>query len=411
MRQHISKSRRSQGAAGSPSGDAAFQLELIGDISEDSSHAGANGATTPPPPDHNGGVSSTMTNIDSSTAGTPPQPRRTYSQDWAAYNAAQTNEGRLFPILLRQLCDYVDQPLHSVGRPRLPMSDMLFSIGLKVYSTLSGRRAMTEINDAQVQGFLEKAPSFTSVFRYLENPDITPILQDIVGRSSLPMSVMETNFAADSTGFSTSSYSRWFDHKWGKNRSERKWIKTHLLVGVKTHIVVGVLATPGESADAPQLPELIRQAQKHFTIDEVYADKAYSSKQNLWTVHASGGVAFIPFKAYVRGTQRHGDHDILWQKMWHYFQFRQPEFMQHYHRRSNVESAIAMIKQKFGSSVRTRNPIAQVNEVLFKVLAHNICVLIEAWYELGIEATFQGDCSKIANCSKSLDSVPKMAWE
>ena len=36
-----------------------------------------------------------------------------------------------------------------------------------------------------------------------------------------------------------------------------------------------------------------------------------------------------------------------------------------------------MIKAKFGGYVRSKNPAAQVNEVLVKVLCHNICVLIQ----------------------------------
>jgi hypothetical protein len=47
-----------------------------------------------------------------------------------------------------------------------------------------------------------------------------------------------------------------------------------------------------------------------------------------------------------------------------------------------------MIKAKFGSSVRAKTPTAQVNEVLCKVLCHNICVLIQSIYELGLEPTF-----------------------
>ena len=47
-----------------------------------------------------------------------------------------------------------------------------------------------------------------------------------------------------------------------------------------------------------------------------------------------------------------------------------------------------MIKGKFGGAVRSKTPIAQVNEVLTKILCHNICVLISSMYELGIESTF-----------------------
>jgi hypothetical protein len=47
-----------------------------------------------------------------------------------------------------------------------------------------------------------------------------------------------------------------------------------------------------------------------------------------------------------------------------------------------------MIKAKFGANVRAKTPVAQVNEVLCKILCHNICVLIQSMVELGIETTF-----------------------
>ena len=74
--------------------------------------------------------------------------------------------------------------------------------------------------------------------------------------------------------------------------------------------------------------------------------------------------------------------------MWHFYNFNREAFLQHYHKRSNVETTFSMIKGKFGSSVRAKTPIAQVNEVLCKILCHNICVLIQSIYELGIEPVF-----------------------
>jgi len=47
-----------------------------------------------------------------------------------------------------------------------------------------------------------------------------------------------------------------------------------------------------------------------------------------------------------------------------------------------------MIKSKFGDSVRSKTEVAQVNEVLLKVLRHNICVVIHEMFELGIEPDF-----------------------
>ncbi len=63
-------------------------------------------------------------------------------------------------------------------------------------------------------------------------------------------------------------------------------------------------------------------------------------------------------------------------------------FSGRYHKRSNAESAFSMVKGKFGDSVRSRREEGQVNEVLAKVLCHNICVLVRATHELGIEPTF-----------------------
>ena len=64
------------------------------------------------------------------------------------------------------------------------------------------------------------------------------------------------------------------------------------------------------------------------------------------------------------------------------------EFLQHYHKRSNAEVVFHMIKSKFGDAVRSKTKTAQVNEILLKVLCHNICVVIQEMHELGIEAKF-----------------------
>ena len=47
-----------------------------------------------------------------------------------------------------------------------------------------------------------------------------------------------------------------------------------------------------------------------------------------------------------------------------------------------------MIKAKFGDLVRSKLDIAMKNEALCKILCHNICCLISAFYELKIEANF-----------------------
>lgn len=47
-----------------------------------------------------------------------------------------------------------------------------------------------------------------------------------------------------------------------------------------------------------------------------------------------------------------------------------------------------MIKAKFGNAVRSKLERAQINEVLCKVLCHNICCLIQAMFELNLKPKF-----------------------
>jgi hypothetical protein len=50
---------------------------------------------------------------------------------------------------------------------------------------------------------------------------------------------------------------------------------------------------------------------------------------------------------------------------------------------------MAMIKAKFRDDVRSRTDTAMANEVLCKVLDHNICCLIQSTREFGIDLDFQ----------------------
>ncbi len=76
--------------------------------------------------------------------------------------------------------------------------------------------------------------------------------------------------------------------------------------------------------------------------------------------------------------------------MYHFFKHNREKFLEHYHQRSNAETAYSMIKGKFGDSLRSKSDTGQINEALCKVLCHNLCVLVQAMHELGIEPAFSG---------------------
>jgi transposase len=315
----------------------------------------------------------------------------TYTQQWHVYNEAQVHEGERFEQLLKALCDTIPQaPQQGRGRRRHLISDIVFALASRTYSMKSGRRYMSEMKEARADGTVEHAVSYNSAFDYLEKPEMTDLLKVLIARTAAPLKEVEVDFAADSTGFGTVTYERWYDVKWGKQRSRNRYIKTHIMTGVKTNVITAIEATVSESSDIRQLPYLVNETARQFTMQEVSADKGYSARKSLHAITAVGATPFIPFQAQATGlpnTSR--KYDALWHYMHAFYNFNRAEFNAHYHKRSNVETTFSMIKAKFGASVRAKTPTAQVNEVLLKALCHNIVVLIQSMYELGIEPNFR----------------------
>lgn len=153
----------------------------------------------------------------------------TYPQKWSAYNDAQTHEQDRFQSLLAELCSGLPTPQPKNGRPPLPLSDAVFSIVFKVYSTVSQRRFVCDLREAHERGHISKVPHFNCISNYLENPALTPLLRELITQSSLPLKSVETDFAVDSSGFATSRFTRWFDIKYGTPKVKQDWVKVHLM--------------------------------------------------------------------------------------------------------------------------------------------------------------------------------------
>ena len=164
-------------------------------------------------------------------------------------------------------------------------------------------------------------------------------------------------------------------------------MKVHSACGVKTNVVTAVRILDKDTADSPQFKPLIETTAQTFNVKEVVADKGYSGNDNFEAAADVGGTAFIAFKSNATGGV-----GGLFQKMFHFFQFQRDEFLAHYHRRSNVESTFSAVKRKFGDSVMSKTDTAMVNEVLCKLLCHNLCCLIQEQETLGIVPVFwKGD--------------------
>ena len=280
--------------------------------------------------------------------------RKTYTQEWKAYNTAQTHEKSELQALLYELCKSLPEPEQRTGRPRLSLSDIIFSSTYKIYSTVSGRRFATDLREAKARGYLSRLPHYNSVFRYLESDALTPYLYELITLSAQPLKSVESDFAVDSSGFSTGQFMRWVDVKYGKEEDRRMWLKLHLMCGVKTNIVTSVQVSDGYAHDYHYYKGLVDQTKQiGFGMKEVSADKAYLGAENLLTTLRNGAIPYIPFKSNSVPDSRgsYGPKSELWTRMFHFYSLHRAEFLQHYHKRSNVETTFHMIKSKFGQKI------------------------------------------------------------
>jgi len=284
--------------------------------------------------------------------------KKTYPQNWKAYNISQQTEKEKLMELLSDITSRIRQPAYTFGRPKSNLGDNIFAMIFKTYSTFSGRRFATDMNWALEKGYIGSKVPYNTMFDYFKKPEITPILAQMVTLTSLPLRTTETKFNIDSTGFGTLNFQRWYSFKHGKEICSRRWVKCHFVNGAKSNIITSVKITSEFNNDCPHLPELANKTAEYFNMEELSGDKAYLSKKNFETVDKLGGTFYVPFKKNSKAS----GNGMIWKKMYHYFMLNNEEYLQHYHARSNAESTVNMIKSKFGDKVRSKLWTAQVNE-------------------------------------------------
>jgi transposase len=310
-------------------------------------------------------------------------PRRpTYKQaDPGLYDEAQQLEHQLFDAMLWDLLGTVNERVCEtghLGRPSIPLRTQILVAVRKVHLAQSSRRArglLIALN-RDGKGILPRIPNYTAPSRLLNRPYATGILLGLVEQSGLVLKDIEDQgtVAIDSSGFCTTCMGAYCTEVHEPNR-RHKWLKAHLAIGVKTHIVLSATVNDEHGADYTQfIPLLRRLSEVGHRPAFVVADKAYLGRGNFDEAATLGIEPFIPFKTNSRGLSKGAP---MWTRKYHEFMARRDDFDAIYHRRSNVESAFSAIKRKLGEPLLSHNQGARINELLAKVLAYNVGIVIQ----------------------------------
>lgn len=329
---------------------------------------------------------------------TPTGGRRTYPQDWPAYDAAKTNEAPLFKALLQELLLLgIDdpEPQHTPGRKGFDTRTKLFAMAIKIYSRSDLRKTTSILKDLHRLHFIPRVPCYKSIDNFFNDHRLNALLDRLILITAIPFKHIEETAAIDATGFGVSKYDSWNAYKWGNVERKRTWRKLHAVVGCTTNIFVSAEVTEKEVADITMLQTVIGDKPRFFNFFNLVGDKAYNSRDTHNFLNSVGMVGFIAFKKNATG---HAKGSLMWSTMYDYFLNYPEDFKRRYHQRSNVETCFHMLKQRFGHHLMTKNFIANQNEIKTRVLCHNLCVLIQ-------EAAERGIIPKFDACVKMIEPV------
>jgi len=173
------------------------------------------------------------------------------------------------------------------------------------------------------------------------------------------------NIAVDSSGFSTSNTSKWFDIRIRKQNTRRDYLKLHIAVDIETGIIQAFSITPGRRHECPQFSRLMHRLPM---VGKVMADKGFSSRDNCRIVADKNGVPYICFKD---NATRRMKGSSAWASSYRAYQENKNEWMDEYHQRELVEAVFSSLKQRWNESIASRRGWFRWRELAIKVLVYN----------------------------------------
>lgn len=301
------------------------------------------------------------------------KPKFYDNRNWQIYNKNQVEEFRRFQeIAFRLINNRIPEYEAGFGRPKANLREIIFCLLAKIYFNRSSRRLVGVLEDAKELALIEKIWHFNTILKYLNQKEVNELLKALIEDSCKEVKIFDEIFAVDSTGFSVSMYESWFNARFERPSKRRLFRKVHIMIGTKSRIITAVKITDGFGSDTKQLPELLNKTKQNFKIAQLVADKGYLSRSNYQIIEQAGGIPYIPFTSQVTEEPRESK---LWEEMMYKYHLQPEEYAKIYHQRSLVESVFSAIKRKYGERLFTKNPIAQENEILVKILVYNICII------------------------------------
>jgi Transposase DDE domain len=240
------------------------------------------------------------------------------------------------------------------------------------------------IDDGRLR--LSSPPHQNTISEWMNDEQITPVLEGMLRMTSEPFRRREIGSIADASKVSQSSlaHARLVDY--GEDeRPNADWSRVHALVGVETMVIMAVRfsGTRGEGTHEKNfVEELVGDALRTFDLSFFLGDKGYLSEDILGWLWNKGLKAAIPVKKrWNASTKSHCPEAAKALVMW--YDQRRREFDEVYRLRAKIEGLFSLLNRIAGGHLLSRgrprtipNAIdpctAWKNELLAKMIYLNL---------------------------------------
>ncbi len=249
---------------------------------------------------------------------------------------------------------------------------------------------------------LRTPPCQNTLTQWMNDPELTPILQHFLATTASPFRATEISAIIDSSKVSqmTNAHSLWVEYE-GDERDGADWIKCHAVVGAQSSVVMGVMfsGTVGDSThDINFLKPLVKYAMRTFDLKHILADKAYLSGEVVGWLHDLGIHAVIPVKKKW-DPETKGKYLEVCQNHVEWFVKRQRDFHEAFRFRVKIEALFSHLKRLAAgycwsrgrkSTVSNRNGpcTAWMNELLCKFIYINLRMTVTREEMTGVKANY-----------------------
>ena len=281
--------------------------------------------------------------------------------------------------LFTTLCNFIEplnfDQLRIMGRPKTNFKDIIKSLLVRSYNSMSYRRTKSDLEKMFEEGLLKSIPPRSTLNDYSNKEEVKEIIEKLIQLSALFFIDNEDTVILDSTWFGQRMYTGGFRKVHDKRSGAlHKVRKLHVACLKNSKIIACAKATKGTKHDSPFLEELTKTVVKNgFSIKTLIADAGYTSKEN-YVICRDLGIfeVFIDFRSNVTGKKPKSD---IWREKFKLYKENKEVWKETYRFRVLVEGIFSAMKRKNLNYLRSKKETAMDVEVLLKALVYNLTII------------------------------------